>query len=90
MGIAKSMMRNAGDGAQRVGRFKYGVYDQPTPMRWPPRTQAAPTWLTDTLSIGEVMGEYDIFTDGSFDKELEPVAFLLDHEIKPSAVRQWY
>ena len=26
--------------------------------------------------------EYDIFTDDSFDKELEPVAFLLDHEVK--------
>ena len=30
----------------------------------------------------EVLKEYDIFTDGSFDKELEPVAFLLDHEVK--------
>ena len=46
----------SGDGAQRVGRFEYGVYDQPTPMRWPPRAQAAPTWLTDTLSNGEAMG----------------------------------
>jgi hypothetical protein len=33
----------SGDGVQRVGRFEYGVYDQPTPMRWPPRTQAGPT-----------------------------------------------
>ena len=30
----------------------------------------------------EVLKEYDIFTDGSFDKELEPVAFPLDHEVK--------
>ena len=30
----------------------------------------------------EVLKEYDIFTDGSFDKELELVAFLLDHEVK--------
>ena len=58
------------------------AYDQPTPMRWPSRVQAAPAWLTDTLSKGEVMGEYDIFTNGLFDKELEPVAFLLDHEVK--------
>ena len=28
------------------------------------------------------MEEYDIFTDDSFDKELEPVAFLLDHKVK--------
>ena len=31
---------------------------------------------------GAEIGEYDIFTDGTFDKELEPVAFLLDHENK--------
>ena len=30
----------------------------------------------------EALKEYDIFTDGSFDNELEPVAFLLDHEVK--------
>ena len=31
---------------------------------------------------GAGIEEYDIFTDGTFDKELEPVAFLLDHENK--------
>ena len=31
---------------------------------------------------GAGIQEYDIFTDGTFDKELEPVAFLLDHENK--------
>ena len=72
----------SGDGAQRVVRFEYGAYDQSTPTRWPPRAQAVPTWLADMLSKGEGMEEYDVFTDGSFDKELEPVAFLLDHEVK--------
>ena len=70
------------DGEQRVGRFEYGVCDQPTPTRWPTSTQAVPIWLKDTLTKEEVLKEYDIFTDGSFDKELEPVAFLLDHEVK--------
>ena len=70
------------DGEQRVGRFEYGVCDQPTPTRWPTSTQAVPIWLKDTLMKEEVLIEYDIFTDGSFDKELEPVAFLLDHEVK--------
>ena len=39
-------------------------------------------WLKEFIIRGEGIGEYDIFTDGPFDKELEPVAFLLDHEVK--------
>ena len=38
---------SSSDGAQRVGRFEYGAYEQPTPTRWPPRTQAVPMWLSD-------------------------------------------
>ena len=36
----------------------------------------------EITSKSAVVGEYDIFTDGSFDSELEPAAFLLDHEVK--------
>ena len=73
---------SSSDGEQRVGIFEYVVCDQPTPTRWPTSTQAVPIWLKDTLMKEEVLKEYDIFTDGSFDNELEPVAFLLDRKVK--------
>ena len=70
------------DREQRVGIFEYEVCDQSTSTRWPASTQTVHKWLKDTLMKEEVQKEYDLFTDGSFDKELEPVAFLLDHEVK--------
>ena len=69
-------------GSLRVGRFEYGQFEQPTPVRRSVSANEAAPWLTEMTSKGAGIGEYDIFTDGTFDKELEPVAFLLDHENK--------
>ena len=69
-------------GETRVGRFEYGEWEQPKPERESRIVDPHDWWLKEFISRGEGIGEYDIFTDGSFDKELEPVAFLLDHEVK--------
>ena len=69
-------------GELRVGRFEYCEFEQLTPVRQTSREEEAAPWLLEITSKSVVVGEYDIFTDGSFDSEQEPVAFLLDHEVK--------
>ncbi len=61
---------------------EYGEWDQPKPEKESRIVDPHDMWLKEFIVRGEGIGEYDIFTDGSFDKELQPVAFLLDHEVK--------
>ena len=72
---------SSSDGEQRWADSNMGcVTSPPNPMAY--KHSSCPYMAQGHADERRSAERYDIFTDGSFDKELESVAFLLDHEVK--------